>query len=213
MYVTRVESMVLPGRVREFEAFAARAADILKGQPGFLRGGLANSAGTPAKYISLAVWESQAAGEAARRSDAYQTLLAATPLASLATIARPLEAFEIVHRVLDRDIDEAGFVSLWDITIDPTKAQVFEDRARELLDLVQKFGHGLISNSVARFLGGGGRYLAYLVTTNQETAQTTVNGPEVQAFMQAHPLTEFGGVFTGQDAGAVLQVVVPALVA
>ncbi len=212
MYVTRIELMAMPGRARELQAFTARVFDILKDQPGYLRGGLANSLGTPAKYSAITLWESQAAGETALRREAFQTFLAANPPTAFATIARPLEAFEVVHRVQDRPVTEAGHIGLVDITIDPMRAPAFENVSKELLDLIRRVGHGLISATLARWLSGGGRYLAVIVSTDREAAQRTFNAPEVQAWFQAHPLSEFGGAETAEDACAVVQVVVPAMV-
>jgi quinol monooxygenase YgiN len=211
MYVTRVESAVIPGKIRELEAFVAQVFELSARALGFVRGGLANSLGYPTRYTSLSVWENRQAAETFRRGDAYQRLLLANPLGTFATITRPAEAYEVVYRVQDRDIREAGVVSLWDITVDPMKAQDFEARSKELLDLVAKFGHGLVSNTVARFLGGGGRYVAYLVNTDGEAAQATIGGPEVQAFMQQHPITEFGGAITARDNAVVIHVAVPAM--
>ncbi len=212
MYVTRIQSMVVPGKIREAEAFAAQAFDMVKSQPGFLRGGVVNSLGYPAKYTSLAAWETREAAETFRRSDAYQRFLLANPLSNVATPLGPAEAFESVYRVQDRPITEAGCIALVDITIDPTKAPAFEQRSQELLDLRAKVGHGLISSTLTRFMSGGGRYLGYSVYTDQEAAQRTQSAPEVQAFMAAHPLAEVGGTLVNLDIGIVVVLAVPALV-
>jgi quinol monooxygenase YgiN len=212
MYVTRIESTVIPGKVQELEAFVARIAEMAARAPGFVRGGLANSLGYPSRYTRLSLWENREAAEAFRRTDALQRFLLANPPGSVSTITRPVEAYDIISRVQDRDIQEARHVSLLDITIDPLKAQEFEQRSKELVDLRAKFGHGLVSNSVAQFLGGGGRYLVYFVHTDRDAALATANAPEVRAFIQQHPLSDLGGAITGWDNAAVVQVHTPATV-
>src|SRR5207253_1559936 len=115
---------------------------------------------------------------------------------TLATATRPQEAYEVVKRIQDRDITEAGFIAVLDIAVEITQAPAFEDRVQELLDLRQKFGHGLVSNTVARFLGSPGRYLVYNVHTDQEAADRTRLAPEVQRYNDTHPLTAIGAAIT-----------------
>jgi hypothetical protein len=62
-------------------------------------------------------------------------------------------------------------------------------------------------------ISGGGRYLLVSLFTDIEARQRTVNAPEIQEFLQAHPMSEFGGAITGTDIGAVVYVAVPAMVA
>ncbi len=213
MYVVRLEAAVFPGKIRELEALSAQAFAMAKEQPGFLRGGVGNSLGYPLRYTSLSVWESREASEVFRRSDAYQRWLLANPLGMVATATRPVEAYETVARVQERDIGDAGFIALTDVTVDLGKTQLFEERSQELLDLRKKIGHGLISSTLTRFLGGGGRYLGYSVYTDREAARRTLVTPEIQTFMQAHPVSEFGATITNMDACAVILVAVPAVVA
>jgi quinol monooxygenase YgiN len=212
VYITRVELTANPGRIREVESFLGRVFDILKQQQGFLRGGAVGSLGYPGRYTTMAVWESREVAEAGRRSDQLQTFLAASGSTGIATTARPLEAYEVVERIQDRDISEAGFIAVVDIAVDIAQARAFEDRARQLLELRQKFGHGIVSNTIARFLGGPGRYMMYNVHTDQESADRTRLGPEVQKFNEEHPLAEIGGAITNVDLGSIILTAVPAFV-
>lgn len=212
MYITRVEITANPGRIRELESLFSRVFDILKQQPGYLRGGVASSLGYPGRYTALSLWESRQAGEAGRRSDQLQSFLAANPPTAIGQVARPQEAYEVVSRIQDRDISEAGFIAVVDITVDITKTQAFEDRARELLELRQRFGHGIVSNTVARFCGSPGRYMLFNVHTDQEAADRTRMAPEVQRFNETRPLTEVGGAITNIDLSSIVLTAVPALV-
>jgi len=206
MYVTRIESIVIPGRLRQFETFIDQIYALQQNAPGFRRGGLVNSLGFPQQYTSLALWEDRASARAFALSAAVQNLLAEVNPLSIVTPTRPQEAYEIAWRVQDQPITAAGYVSFLDMTIDATRAQEFEAQSQELLDLRLKFGHGLISNSLCRSLSGAGRYLGYFVHTDAEAARATANAPEVANFMAANPLGNFGGTVTGQDRAEVVKV-------
>jgi quinol monooxygenase YgiN len=213
MYVTRIESTVIPGRLRQFEAFIDQVYALQQKAPGFRRGGLATSLGFPGRNTSLAIWEDRASAVAFGRSAALQDLVAGANVASLVTPARPMEAFEIACRVQDQPITAAGSITFLDITIDATKAQQFEAAGQELLDLSLKFGRGLVSTSLCRSLSGGGGYLFYAVHTDADAAQATATAPEVVKFLTANPITNFGGVINSQDRAEVVKVLEAALVA
>src|SRR5262249_33777164 len=79
----------------------------------------------------------------------------------------------------------------WTVDARPGHAQAFEESRAALFELRQRHGRGLAVQVLSRFLGGGGRYLAYLVTTTRDDLQATNTGPQVQALLQAHPWSEY----------------------
>src|SRR5437773_10668764 len=112
MYLTRIESTVIPGRQRAFEAFLDQVYAVLAKAPGFRVGGTVSSFAFPGRHVGLALWENAAVAEAYRRGDAIQAVLAANSPTALVTPVRPTEGFEVVARVEDRPLTEAGVVQL-----------------------------------------------------------------------------------------------------
>jgi len=213
MYFVRIEATVQPGKLRAFEAFLDQVYAIIGKAPGFRRAGVLASIAYPGRHTSLSIWDSAAAAAAFGRGDAYQEVLAKNSVTALVTPVRPAEGYEVVHRVQDRPLAEAGAVQLVDIAIDPTQAAAFESMMQTRLNLRLRVGHGLVSNTLGRSLAGTGRYLLYFVHTTDEALTATMNAPEVRSAREAHPPTAFGGQITGSDRGMVVKSLEPALVA
>jgi len=194
MFVTRIEFWVTPGRVAEFEAQEAQLHPLLAQQPGLERCTLGNALGYPAKYVRVIRWESRDAANAWRKGSALGAFLREHPNQGLYTAGRPVEAYEIVGTLRGPAAPGANaYAVLVDWTVDarPGTAQAFEESRAALFELRQRCGRGLAVQVLSRFLGGGGRYLAYIVTTTRDDLQATTTAPEVQEFMQAHPWSEY----------------------
>ncbi|HEY7062454.1 MAG TPA: antibiotic biosynthesis monooxygenase [Chloroflexota bacterium] len=194
MFVTRIELWVTPGRVAEFEAQEARLHALLAQQPDLERCALGNSLGYPSKYVRMIRWQSRDTANAWRKGAALGAFLREHPNQGLYTAGRPIEAYEIVSTLRGSATAGAnGHAVLVDWTIDARNAQAFEDSRAAVFEVRQRYGRGLAAQVLGRFLGGGGRYLAYIVTATRDDLQATNTAPEVQQFMQAHPWSDYGG--------------------
>jgi heme-degrading monooxygenase HmoA len=194
MYGTRVEFFAAPGKAAEFEAREAQLQELLTQQAGLERCSLSHSLGYPFKYARLILWESREAADAFRNGSVFSTFLTEHPNQGLYTVARPVEAYESVGTVRgDAAPASKAHTVLIDATIDTRagNAQAFEASRIELFELRKRYGRGLLTQGLSRFLGGGGRYLAYLVAASREDLQATNDAPEVQRLLQVHPWSHY----------------------
>ncbi len=166
MYVTRVDVMASGGGAA-YEAWAKQLGDMLKAQKGFQRRVVANSYGYPAKYTAFNRWESREAARASANSPEVRAFLQTTQ--GVLTLARPMEAYEIVASV--GEAPAAGtFLVLaeWELDPRPGHAAAFESSRKELFELRQKHGKGFVSARLGRFLGNRTKYLVGTSYSNRE---------------------------------------------
>jgi heme-degrading monooxygenase HmoA len=162
-------------------------------QPAFRSGTLLNSLGTPAKYVYLTRWDTREAFRSYARSEEFLAAQAADPTTGLSTPGRPAEAYESVLDVSSEG--EAAYVTLIDWNIMPGTAADSEARRQEQYDLrKQHHGPGFVFSRLERFLGATTRYLTSIGYTTLAGLRATNAGPQLQAFVQAHPVNEHSSV-------------------
>lgn len=198
-YGTRIDFLVIPCKTAEFEERMQARYELFKKQPGFDRGSVNNSLGYPGKFICVDRWESREAALSFLRSAEFSSYLAKYPLQGLATVTRPMEAYEIVHTVRDEQAMAAAASASgqrpastlveWTIDNRPGNAKAFEDHTLELFELRKRYGHGVLTQVAHRFLSGGGRYMGFSVFRSQQDALATAALPEVVRFMEAQPFS------------------------
>lgn len=193
MHLVRIDAGIIPGRATAFETWANDLAQVVKSYDGFQFGVVGNSLGSPVHYTNVQRWDSREAFMAFFRSDKLTGALKAAQADGLFQIRRPPEIYEVVWRVGDpagTDFKGARLVE-WNVAADPDKVRVWADDRRALADLREKHVPGFVAQSLWRYLGGANKYLvaqAYATTDAMSHGQI---GPEVQAYMQAHPATDY----------------------
>ena len=212
-YLTRIESTVLPGKQRAFEAFLDGLYAISARAPGFRVAGAAGSIAHPSRHIGIALWDDAASAAALHRGDAYQNYLAANPPSALVTPVRAPEGYDVVARVQDRPTNEAGVLALFDVSVDRAQIAAFEAEIQQRLELRTRVGHGLVSNTLCRSLSEPGQYFLFFVHTDDAALQATADALEVRAAREARPVGSLGDRLVAQDRGGVVKIAVPALVA
>ena len=193
MYAIRTEVMVVPGKVRAFEAWWAQLSALGKAQPGFQEGMLLNSLSYPAKYVFLMRWESREARQAWSKSEAFSAFFQANPAQELVTLGRPQEAYDVLFRVTGTG--QAAYVSLVDWTLDrrPDNTASFERTRKELFELRKQYVPGFVANGLGRLLGHQYRYQVVQFYSTMDAFSAGGSGsqiPQLQAFGGAHPPSE-----------------------
>jgi heme-degrading monooxygenase HmoA len=194
MYLLRSDLTAAPGGARELEEFADAAYARLREAPGFVSALLGNALGFPDAYVSLITWQSRALARHWRMSEASLPLCRQLRAQTLMTLARPTEAYELLYE--ERTTAAAGtYLGFAERTVsDPTtQAAAFEETARRVSALRRRYGAGFVANGLARFLGGGGRYMAVLLYTDEAAAAGIDSAPEIAVYRRSHPF----GAFTG----------------
>lgn len=194
MYLLRTDLIASPGAAMELEALAGRAFAAMRTQRGFVRALLGNSPGQPAVYLSLVIWESRDDALAWAGSDAGRLIREELRTQACMTLARPTEAYELLYDLVVEPLS-VGHIGLAQRTVSEprTQASEFEATARNVSELRRKHGAGFVANGLARFLGGGGRYMAVLLYTSKAAADAIDQPPEIACYREAHPF----GAFTG----------------
>jgi len=186
MYVTRIDVMASLARIADYEAWTKKYGDFLKTQKGFQRRVVANSYGYPTKYTALTRWESREAGRAWIKSPNLQTFLKANPIDGLFTATRPIEDYEVVISV--GDPAPAGSLRLveWNLDNRPGNAEAFESARKELFELARKQAKGFVLGRLLKFMGGGVKYLVFLLYKDRDSDLAFVNSPEFRQFFLVH---------------------------
>lgn len=187
MYLTREEVTVAPGKLVQFEDGIARYFALLRQQSGLLRATLLNSRGYPGRYTTLEQWERPEDARAFARSAALAHLLREGPREGIATPSRPLEAYEVVHRVVGAGKPVAAYLIDEVVAAGPGNLQEFEDSRGEVYRLRQQFGPGFAVSLLSRFLGGANRYLIFGAFSSPGDDERTAATLEIQQFWEAHP--------------------------
>lgn len=193
MHLVRVDLAITPGRAAAFETWAADLSQTVKYYDGFQFAVLGNSLGSPVHYTNVQRWDSREAFMALFKSDKLREAIRTAQGDGLFQIRRPPEIYEAVWRVGDpagADFKGATLVE-WNVTAAPGRSQAFENDRRALAELRQKHVAGLIAQSLWRYLGGPNRYLVAQAYATVDAVSQGRTAPEVQAYMQAHPPTDY----------------------
>lgn len=187
LYVSKQEFMVAAGKQTDFEAFSMRLLELLQKQGGFVRGSTLNSFGYPRKYALVSMWESREAARAFALSPALSTLLEETRPRDYVTPMRPLEAFEVVHRVTGQGEPKTGYLIDQSVPNQPAgNVKAFEDARLKLFEIRQKQAGGFVGNVLARFLGGGNRYMVLGAFTDAESEAAAASLPEIIQYFKEY---------------------------
>jgi heme-degrading monooxygenase HmoA len=208
MYAIRTEVMVVPGKVRAWEAWWAQLSALGKAQPGFQEGMLLNSLSYPAKYVFLMRWESREARQAWSKSEAFSAFFQANPPQALSTPGRSQEAYDVLMRVTGAG--QAAYVVLTDWTLDarPGTTASFERTRHELFELRKHQVKGFVANGLGRLCGHQHRYQVVQFYSDMEAIQAANPGsqiPQLQAFMEAHPFSEHASTPPSAEVYEVVQ--------
>jgi quinol monooxygenase YgiN len=190
MYLTRREVMLAAGGLPGFEAATERYFALLQQQEGPVRATLLNSLGFPERYTTLEQWESRAQAQSFARSAAIAAFVRKSPLEGIANPSRPLEAYEVVHRIVGHGAPGAAYLIDEIVGPGPGKLQEFEESRGEVYRLRKEFGPGFAVSLLSRFLGGANRYLIFGGFVNPGDDQRTGNAPEIRRYWEEHPTAE-----------------------
>jgi quinol monooxygenase YgiN len=187
MYLTRDEVMVEAGGLPRFEAAIERYFELLHQQDGLVRATLLNSLGFPARHTILEQWESRAAAQSFARSAALSSFARESPWEGVAIASRPLEAYEVVHRIVGSGHPGAAYLIDEIVGPGPGKLQEFEESRGEVYRLRKAFGPGFAVSLLSRFLGGANRYLIFGGFVNPGDDQRTGATAEIRRYWEEHP--------------------------
>ncbi len=179
LYLTKQEFQVRAGSAARFEAFADALFGVMEKQGGILRADNLNSLGYPTKYAILALWESRDDARAFGRSSRLTQLLAETSPQEIATPLTSIEAFEVVHRVGGGGPAKVGYVIDQKAEGDSRAVQAYEAARLKLFELRKQHGQGFAFNVLARWLGGGNRYLVVGAFSDAESEAATAAKSEL----------------------------------
>jgi hypothetical protein len=190
MYFTKQEFEVRAGAHDDWRSFVEKLFKLMEKHGGLERASNLNSFGYPRKYTIIALWESRDRASAFGRSEELIQLLREARPQEAATPLTPLEAFEIVHRVSGVGGSKVGYIIDQKIEAGPGRIQAYEDARLKLFELRRDHGTGFAFNILARFLGGGNRYLVVGGFTDADSEAATAASPElVQYWREYGPAT------------------------
>ena len=208
MYAIRTEVMVVPGKVRAFEAWWAQLSALGKAQPGFQEGMLLNSLSYPAKYVFLMRWESRDARQAWSKGEAFSAFVQANPPQALVTPGRPQEAYDVLFRVTGQG--QRAYAGLVDWTLDPRPGNTasFERSRQEIFELRKQYVSGFVLNGLGRLFGHQYRYQVVQFYSTMDALRAASPGsqvPQLQAFGGAHPPSEYASAPVSAEVYEVVQ--------
>jgi heme-degrading monooxygenase HmoA len=187
LYLTREEVWVQAGRAAEFERSRREFLGLLRTQPGFLRATLLNSLGYPSRFTTLVQWESRQHSREFDLSGALREFLGAHPPAEISAPARPVEAYEVIHRIRGKGRPEADYLIDEVVRPGPTTLQEFEESRGAVYELRRRAGTGFAISLLSRFLGGANRYLIFGGFNAEGDDRRTAEAPEIVRYWQEHP--------------------------
>jgi hypothetical protein len=186
MYFTKQEFEIRAGRHNDWQAFVGKLFELMEKHGGLERASNLNSFGYPRKYTIIALWENRDRAMAFGRSEGMIQLLAEARPQEAASPLTPLEAFEIVHRVNGVSGAKVGYIIDQKIEAGPGRVQAYEDARLKLFEVRRDHGTGFVVNLLARFLGGGNRYLVVGAFTDAESEAATTAAPEMQQYWREY---------------------------
>jgi hypothetical protein len=186
MYFTKQEFEVRAGAHDDWRSFVEKLFDLMEKHGGLERASNLNSFGYPRKYTIIALWENRDRASAFGRSEELIQLLREARPQEAATPLTPLEAFEIVHRVGPAHGAKVGYIIDQRIEAGPGRIQAYEDARLKLFELRRDHGTGFVFNLLAKFLGGGNRYLVVGAFTDPESEAATAENPELAQYWREY---------------------------
>ena len=156
MYLVSVTTRVVPGRVTEALSAAERIFEPMRTQPGFISATVLHSLGGPGLYLITVRWESRAAAEAWRTSEARQAQDRERLAEGLVIPVTPPAASEIIDSVADdefRTNSKGIVVRVWNIDQGPAAARAFVDSRIQLMKLLKEHAEDYVGGLVLRSLG------------------------------------------------------------
>lgn len=190
MYSVRAQQSVAGGRTAEYEARIGKFFDLLRGQQGFQGGALLNSISYPFQYQLIANFENRQASAAFGRSQAFQNWFQQNPNDNLYTVLAPVDAYEVVTYQRQGGNAKAAYLAFR--TIDPAKAQAFQQSREQLFGIVKQ-SRGAVTAALSRLAGSQNRWSIYLSFLGEEDLQAFANSQQTQGWSAQH--------LTAYDAG------------
>jgi len=194
MYITRNEAEVTLGRAREFDATIDQLIGVLRLQPGYLGTTFLQSYGNPGRYTLTSRWTDRDASLASSRSEQFMAWARSFVTNNLARPLRLSEAYESVFEVDAENMQPSGSTcEMWiDWTLNgPRVAPAFEAYFRQISELNKQYAPGFVTSRLRRYLGNHTRYLALAIVTDLAAARARSQVPELNAFWDGHPYSEF----------------------
>jgi heme-degrading monooxygenase HmoA len=186
MYFTKQDFQVRIGRQTDWEAFAGKLFSLMEQHGGLDRVSNLNSLGYPTKYTIAALWDSREHAREFSRSDALCQLLNEAEPQQSATPLTSIEAFEVVHRVGTGRAAKVGYIIDQKVEAGPGRVEAYENARLKLFELRKLHGTGFVVNILARFLGGGNRYLVFGGFTDAESEAATAAAPELLQYWREY---------------------------
>jgi heme-degrading monooxygenase HmoA len=187
MYLTREEVRVPIGNTALFERETADFFSLHREQGGFQRATLLSSLGFPFRYTRLVQWDDRAAAIAFERSAAMERARRDLSGREIFCPTRPLEAYEIVHRILGSRKIDACYLIDEVVRSGPTTLQDFEESRGAVYQLRRQFGPGFGASLLSRFLGGANRYLIFGGFERDGDDQRTAQTEQIVEYWREHP--------------------------
>jgi heme-degrading monooxygenase HmoA len=204
MYLIRSEWRVKAGYTAEFEERRWALAETARGMQGYLGETLLHSYSHPAKYALTQRFDDVEAAWAYDRNPALSEILRLEP--SDAVTVTQQEGYVEVHEV---DAENMPATVGCEIVVDEVLkavevAPAFEGTLHELFELRKTHAPGYGYNRLYRSGGRLGRYLVIQGYSDLGAAGRANLPPQVQAFLQAHPDSQFIDEAVQPEAYAVL---------
>jgi len=187
LYATKLDVMVAAGKLNEFEGFSGRRLELVGKQSGLLRAAVLNSLAYPAKHTLLTLWESREASRAFTHSSELSKLMDEMRPQAFLTPIGPMEAFEVVHRVTGPGVAKTGYLIDQTVPNQPAgNVKAYEEARLKLFELRQKLAKGFVVNVLARFLGGGNRYIVLGGFTDAASEVAAAALPEIVQYFREY---------------------------
>ena len=203
MYMTRSEMEVTLGRAAEFESLVEQLVAIQRQQAGYIGSTLLQSFGTPGRHTLTSRWTDRQAARAAVRSSEF---IAFAPSVLNSGLFRPVRLAEAYESVFEVDADNADpSNATCEVWIDwmlksPAVAPAFEAFSLQIAELAKQYSQGFVSSRLRRYLGTDNRYLALAIATDRGAARARLDTPELRAFLETHPYTDFATALPASEA-------------
>jgi quinol monooxygenase YgiN len=182
------------GRGAEFESTVDELVALHGQHSGYMGATLLQSFGNPTHFTLVQRWTERDVARAAVRSEAFTAFARSLATSGLFRPLRPAEAYESVFEVDAEDATARG--SACEVLIDwtlksPMVAPAFEAFSRQMAENGKQHAAGFVSSRLRRFLGSDNRYMAIVIFTDRAAARARYLLPEVKAYVDAHPYTDF----------------------
>jgi hypothetical protein len=138
----------------------------------------------------------------------FSTFVQANPIQGLVTPGRPQEAYDVLFRVTGEG--QPAYAVLGDWTLDPRpgNAASFERTRKEVFELRKQYVPGFVANGLGRLFGHQYRYQVVQFYSTMDALRAVSPGsqiPELQAFVGAHPASEYASAPLSAEVYEVVQ--------